>query len=65
MVSEVDMTNIRERSHGSIPARRRRRFGQPESTAALRPSQRRAERNRAARRESSSVEYWLRRLTRP
>jgi len=65
MVSEVDMTNIRERSPGSVPARRPRRFVQPESTAALRPSQRRAERNRAARRESSSVEYWLRRLTRP
>ncbi|HWM10200.1 MAG TPA: hypothetical protein VNO82_12690 [Solirubrobacteraceae bacterium] len=54
---------IRERTHR--PVRRARRFGQPESTAGLRPSQRRAERNRTARQESRSVEYWLRRLPRP
>jgi hypothetical protein len=59
----VDMANTRERSH-SQPVRRTRRFGQPESTAALRPSQRRAATKHAARREESSVEYWLRRLTR-
>jgi hypothetical protein len=51
-------------SHGSRAVRRTRRFGQPESTAALRPSQRRAATNRTARREQRSVEYWLRRLTR-
>jgi hypothetical protein len=60
----VDMADTHERSHNSGPVRRARRFGQPESTAALRPSQRRAATNRAARREQSSVEYWLRRLTR-
>jgi hypothetical protein len=65
MVGEVDMADIRERTINSRPVRRARRFGQPESTAALRPSQRRAERNRAARLQSSSVEYWLRRLARP
>jgi hypothetical protein len=59
----VDMADTRERSH-SQPVRRTRRFGQPESTTALRPSQRRAARNRAAHREQRSVEYWLRRLTR-
>jgi hypothetical protein len=60
----VDMADTRERSHSSRPVRRTRRFGQPESTAALRPSQRRAARNRAAYREKSATEYWLRRLTR-
>jgi hypothetical protein len=58
------MAETRERFHTSQPGRRTRRFGQPESTAALRPSQRRAARNRAARREQGSVEYWLRRLAR-
>jgi hypothetical protein len=58
------MADMRERSH-SRPVRRTRRFAQPESTAALRPSQRRAAHNRAAQREQSSVGYWLRRLTRP
>jgi hypothetical protein len=57
------MADTRERSH-SQPVRRTRRFGQPESTAALRPSQRRAARNRTAEREQRSVEYWLRRLAR-
>lgn len=47
------------------PVRRPRRFGQPESTAALRPSQRRAATNRAALREQRSVADWLRRLARP
>jgi hypothetical protein len=60
----VDMADTRERSHSSRPVRRTRRFGQPESMVALRPSQRRAATKRAARREESSVEYWLRRLTR-
>jgi hypothetical protein len=60
----VEMAETRERSH-SQPVRRTRRFGQPEATAALRPSQRRAANNRAVHREQSSVEYWLRRLTRP
>lgn len=58
------MADIRERSHRSQPVRRTRRFSQPESTAALRPSQRRAADNRAAQREQGSAEYWLRRLTR-
>jgi hypothetical protein len=59
------MANTRERSQTARPARRARRFDQPESTAALRPSQRRAAVNRAARREQGSAGYWLRRLTRP
>jgi hypothetical protein len=59
------MADIRERTNSSRAVRRARRFGQPESTAALRPSQRRAERNRAARHQTSSVGYWLRRLRRP
>jgi hypothetical protein len=46
------------------PAPRRRGFTQPESTAGLRPSQRRAARNREARRDRSAAEYWLRRLRR-
>jgi hypothetical protein len=58
------MAETRERFHTSQPVRRTRRFGQPETTAALRPSQRRAARNRAAPREQGSVEYWLRRLAR-
>ena len=60
-----DKANTREHSQAGGPARRPRRFGQPESTAALRPSQRRAAVNRAARREQGSAGYWLRRLTRP
>jgi len=58
------MAKTRERFETSRPVRRARRFGQPESTAALRPSQRRAANNRAGRRGQGSVEYWLRRLTR-
>jgi hypothetical protein len=58
------MAKTRERFETSRPVRRARRFGQPESTAALRPSQRRAAHNRAARREQRSVGYWLRRLAR-
>jgi hypothetical protein len=58
------MADIHERFHSRRPVRRTRRFGQPESMAALRPSQRRAATNVAARREQRSVEYWLRRLTR-
>jgi hypothetical protein len=53
------MVDTRER-----PVRRRRTFTQPESMAALRPSQRQAARNRAARRDRSAAEYWLRRLRR-
>jgi hypothetical protein len=60
----VEMADTRERSHSSRPARRARRFGQPESTAALRPSQRRAAAKRAAHREQSTAEYWLRRFMR-
>jgi hypothetical protein len=61
----VDTTNTHERTQKARPAaRRKRRFGQPESTAALRPSQRRAAVNRAARRKQGSAGYWLRRLTR-
>ena len=60
-----DMANTHEHSQAARPARRTRRFHQPESTSALRPSQRRAAVNRAARREQGSAGYWLRRLTRP
>ena len=56
--------NNRQRSRTGQPVRRTRRFGQPESTAALRPSQRRAATNRAAHREQRLAEDWLRRLTR-
>ena len=59
------MADTRERSHSNRRVRPTRRFSQPESMAALRPSQRRAAHNRAAQREQSSVGYWLRRLTRP
>jgi hypothetical protein len=58
------MADTHDRSPSSQPVRRTRRFGQPESTAALRPSQRRAATKRDAYREQSSVEYWLRRLIR-
>jgi hypothetical protein len=58
------MADVRDRSRSTRPVRRTRGFGQPESTAALRPSQRRAATNRAAHREQSSAEYWLRRLAR-
>ncbi len=60
----VVMANGDQRTQSERPMRRPRRFGQPESTAALRPSQRRAERNRAAAREQQSAEDWLRRLAR-
>jgi hypothetical protein len=60
------MPEVRERSHTSRAQQRPRmpRFGQPESLAALRPSQRRAAVNRAARVRHSQIEYWLRRLPR-
>jgi hypothetical protein len=58
------MVNTGKRSHGGRAVRRTRRFGQPESMAALRPSQRRAAANLASRREQRSVADWLRRLTR-
>ena len=59
------MADTHERRRGSRPARRARDFNQPESTVALRPSQRRAARNLAARREQGSAAHWLRRLARP
>jgi hypothetical protein len=59
-----DMVDVQQRPIGRPPARRPRRFGQPEGTAALRPSQRRAAINRAALRESRSAADWLRRLRR-
>jgi hypothetical protein len=43
---------------------RTRRFRQPESTEALRSSQRRAATNLARRREQRAVTTWLRRLAR-
>jgi hypothetical protein len=58
------MPDNRQRSRSRQPERRMRRFGQPQSTAALRPSQRRAATHRAADREQSLAEDWLRRLTR-
>jgi hypothetical protein len=58
----VTIVKIQQRP---IDGRRRpRRFGQPEGTAALRPSQRRAAINRTALREQRSAADWLRRLTR-
>jgi hypothetical protein len=54
-----------ERSHTNrAEPRRTLRVGQPESTAALRPSQRRAAQGRAALTERHSVEHWLRRFRR-
>ena len=58
---------VRERSHttrAEYGRRRTLRVGQPESTAALRPSQRRAEQGRAALSQRDSVEDWLRRFRR-
>jgi hypothetical protein len=63
MVTESE----RERVRADAPARRTRaplRIRQPESTAALRPSQRRAAERRAALDREHSVEHWLRRLAR-
>jgi hypothetical protein len=57
------MINAPEHTRSDRPARRPRRFPQPKSTAALRPSQRRAAANLAARHELRSTGYWLRRLT--
>ena len=61
------MLEVPERSHTSPPQRplRTPRFGQPESLAALRPSQRRAAVKRAAGVRHSRIEYWLRRVPRP
>jgi hypothetical protein len=61
------MPEVLERSHSNRAQHRSRtlRFGQPESLAALRPSQRRAALNRAGRMRQSVIEYWLRRLRRP
>jgi hypothetical protein len=58
---------VLERSHtnrAECGTRRTLRVGQPESTAALRPSQRRAAQGRAALSERPSVEHWLRRFRR-
>jgi hypothetical protein len=60
----VEMTDTDQRLRGGRPARRTRGFSQPESTLALRPSQRRAATNRAARREQRSAMHWLRGLAR-
>ena len=61
------MPKVLERSQTSRAQQRPQtsRFGQPESLAALRPSQRRAALNRARRMRQSVIEYWLRRLRRP
>lgn len=59
MTNSADTHDRRDR-----PTRRPRRFPQPESTDALRPSQRRAAANLAARHELHSTGYWLRRFTR-
>jgi hypothetical protein len=45
-------------------ARAALRVRQPESTSALRPSQRRAQERRAALEREHTVEHWLRRLAR-
>jgi len=61
------MADILERPPTERPRQRPRkpvRVSQPESLAALRPSQHRAARNRAARTRESAIEYWLRRLSR-
>jgi hypothetical protein len=58
---------VRERSDSSRAVRGTRRtlkVDQPASTAALRPSQRRAEQGRAALSRRHSVEDWLRRFSR-
>jgi hypothetical protein len=58
---------VRERSQvdrAERGTRRTLRIAQPESTAALRPSQRRAAQGRAALSERHSAEDWLRRLRR-
>jgi hypothetical protein len=58
---------VRERSDSSRAVRGTRRtlnVGQPASTAALRPSQRRAAQGRAALSQRHSVEHWLRRFSR-
>jgi hypothetical protein len=64
LAGEVNM--VRERSHTNRAegTRRKLRLGQPESTAALRPSQRRAAQGRAALNQRHSVEDWLRRFSR-
>jgi hypothetical protein len=53
-------------AHGSSRGHHLERLDEPgpESTLALRPSQRRAATNRAARREQRSATHWLRRLAR-
>ena len=61
------MVSESERVKGDKAARRAQhplRVRQPESTAALRPSQRRAQERRAALEREHSVEHWLRRLAR-
>jgi hypothetical protein len=60
---------VSEREHSQSdkaerPARRPVQVGQPHSTAALRPSQRRAAERRAVLEREQSVEHWLRRLAR-
>jgi hypothetical protein len=59
-----DMIGERERVQNERPARRPIRPSQPQSMAALRPSQRRAAEHRATRDHERVVEHWLRRLAR-
>jgi hypothetical protein len=63
-IVRFDVINTAENHERIRPARRPRRFPQPDSTAALRPSQRRAAANLAARHELRSTGYWLRRFSR-
>jgi hypothetical protein len=60
------MVGEREQVQSDTVRRERRplRIRQPESTEALRPSQRRAEERRAALEREHTVEHWLRRLAR-
>jgi hypothetical protein len=60
------MVGEREQVPDTVARRARAalRVRQPESTAALRPSQRRAEERRAALEREHTVEHWLRRLAR-
>jgi hypothetical protein len=62
-----EVSLVLERPHtnrAECGTRRTLRVNQPESTAALRPSQRRAAQGRAALSERHSVEHWLRRFRR-
>jgi hypothetical protein len=58
------MLDEREHVHEKRPPRRPIAIGQPSSTAALRPSQRRAAEHRRLVARERAVERWLRRLAR-